>query len=271
MKNILTRTALRSLADPRSYERGEEYYEMDAVGPLTEREGEITAKVEGTRTYKVKLWDDDGELDYSCTCPVGEDGDFCKHCVAVGLTWLSKGARVKAGKVRKPKSAEITMKDVEKYLDGLEKTELVKMLIRQIGASDNLREELFLLTAKRSTTGGLVATFKKIIDGAVRPDDFIEYREMYAYTDRIDSVVDQIEGLLKDGHAAEVIELTEHAISEAEAAMNSVDDSNGMLGGIINRLEELHLAACRKAKPESVGWAKYLPCPTDSKMLGYDA
>lgn len=150
MKNILTRTTLRNLADPRSYERGEEYCEMDVVGPLTAREGEITAKVEGTRTYTVRLWDDDGDLDYSCTCPVGEDGDFCKHCVAVGLTWIVKGARVKGGKVRTSKSAEITMKDVEKYLDGLEKVELVKMLVRHAGRNDNLWEDLFLRAAKRS-------------------------------------------------------------------------------------------------------------------------
>jgi uncharacterized Zn finger protein len=26
-----------------------------------------------------------GKLDFSCTCPLGEDSISCKHCVALGL------------------------------------------------------------------------------------------------------------------------------------------------------------------------------------------
>ncbi|WP_146108833.1 SWIM zinc finger family protein [Chromatium okenii] len=26
---------------------------------------------------------------FDCTCPHADDGNFCKHCVAVGLTWLT--------------------------------------------------------------------------------------------------------------------------------------------------------------------------------------
>jgi uncharacterized Zn finger protein len=39
------------------------------------------AKVQGTRPYRVELWIEEGDLEYSCTCPVGADGEFCKHCV----------------------------------------------------------------------------------------------------------------------------------------------------------------------------------------------
>ena len=31
-----------------------------------------------------------GALAGSCTCPVGREGLFCKHCVAVGLVWLER-------------------------------------------------------------------------------------------------------------------------------------------------------------------------------------
>jgi hypothetical protein len=30
----------------------------------------------------------DGELEYECNCPVGDEGTFCKHAVAVALSWL---------------------------------------------------------------------------------------------------------------------------------------------------------------------------------------
>jgi uncharacterized Zn finger protein len=35
----------------------------------------------------VRLWAEDG-LVFSCDCPLGLDGEFCKHCVAAGLAWL---------------------------------------------------------------------------------------------------------------------------------------------------------------------------------------
>ena len=39
----------------------------------------------GSATYKVQLWMNDGELEFACSCPVGPDGMFCKHAVAVAL------------------------------------------------------------------------------------------------------------------------------------------------------------------------------------------
>ncbi len=76
------------MAGSRSFERGEDYFGNRQVGAIAEHKGTITAKVKGTRLYRVKLWIDKGELEYSCTGPVGEDGEFCVHCVAVELTWL---------------------------------------------------------------------------------------------------------------------------------------------------------------------------------------
>lgn len=35
-----------------------------------------------------------------------------------------------------------------------------------------------------------------------------------------------------------------------EQAIESVDDSDGEMGGLLERLRELHLAACRVARPD---------------------
>lgn len=41
-----------------------------------------------TMPYAVELWaGSSGEAGWSCTCPVAEDARFCKHAVAVALTW----------------------------------------------------------------------------------------------------------------------------------------------------------------------------------------
>ena len=69
------------MAGARSFERGEDYFLNRQVKALAEEEGTVKAKVQGTRPYRVELWIEEGDLEYSCTCPVGADGEFCKQCV----------------------------------------------------------------------------------------------------------------------------------------------------------------------------------------------
>ncbi len=47
-----------------------------------------------------------------------------------------------------------------------------------------------------------------------------------------------------------MMELAEYALSETETAIESVDDSDGEMGDILQRMQDLHLTACRKAKPD---------------------
>lgn len=43
----------------------------------------------GQRTYIVELAAIGKSLEFDCTCPMGEQGDFCKHCVAVAIAFLT--------------------------------------------------------------------------------------------------------------------------------------------------------------------------------------
>ena len=70
--------------------------------------------------------------------------------------------------------------------------------------------------------------------------------------------MDSIADLLKAGCAAEVIELSEHALGKVEQATMSMDDSDGYMGGILQRLQELHLEACHAAKPDPEALAERL-------------
>jgi uncharacterized Zn finger protein len=247
------------MAGARSFERGEYYFSNGHVGYLVEHEGTITAKVQGTRPYRVKLWVEDGDLDYSCTCPVGTDGAFCKHCVAVGLAWLEQQAPTEGtAKKPKPRKPSVTMDDVRTHLSAQEKDALVGLLMEQAMEDDRLRQRLLMKAAKKGPSGLDIATYRQAIDDAVNLGGFVEYREMYGYARSIEDAVDSVEELLKEGHAAEVIELAEHALATVEEAMGSVDDSDGHMGGILERLQEIHLKACREAKPDPEELARKL-------------
>jgi uncharacterized Zn finger protein len=250
VKQILNLHTLRHLAGSRSFDRGENYFKLGLVRSLSEYNGVITAKVKGTHTYTVKLREDDGELGYSCTCPMGDDGAFCKHCVAAGLFWLEQkidGKGKKAG--RKGGHNDVTMENVKSCLETLEKNVLVEMIMQQAQENDALREKLLMQAAQKTKGGRRLSSLKKIIREAIDPGDFIDYHEMGAYASRVHNVLETLDNLLKDS-PAEVIELAEYALTETETAIESVDDSDGEMGDILQRLQELHLAACHKIKPD---------------------
>ncbi len=257
LATLLDRRTLRRMAGERFFARGEAYHAYGLVGSLVEDGSAITAKVRGTHLYRVMLGAAGGDLEYGCTCPVGEDGEFCKHCVAVGLAWLDKG---RAGKTPPRKDARpvVTMEDVRIYLRRQTKDVLVEWVMEQAVNDDRLRRQLLMKAAAKVSKGIDVATWRLMIDNAVDADDFIGYREMYDYASGIEEVIDSVEALLKEGHAAEVIEITEHALEAVEEAIHSVDDSDGHMGGLLERLQDLHLSACRKAKPDPEELARRL-------------
>jgi uncharacterized Zn finger protein len=253
---FLERSALHRMGGARSFERGEDYFLNGQVKALAENEGTITAKVQGTRPYRVKLWIEEDDLEYSCTCPVGADGEFCKHCVAVGLRWLENIEQ--RNSENGEQASGVTMKDVRTYLSGQDKSALVNMLVEHAMEDDRLRQRLLMKTAKKGDKGIDLITYRYAIDEAVEVDGFVNYRSAYEYAIGIDEVIDSVEELLKEGYADEVIELAEHALEAVEEAMGSVDDSDGNMGSILERLQDLHHRACKKAKPDPEALARRL-------------
>ena len=250
LESVLNRDAIRELAGSRSWGRGLDYFERGAVQSLIEDRGKITAKVIGTRPYQVKLWAEEDELAYSCSCPVGVDGAFCKHCVAVGLAWLNKDKPSAGPAARGKPGPAVTMEDVRTHLAAQPQSALVEIIVEQAMKDDRLRERLFLKVARRSEKGLDLEPFREAIDRAFDTGGLVDYRGMYDFAEGASEVVDSIRDVLKDGHAEAAIELTEHALRAAEDAMGSVDDSNGEMGGLLEELQELHHAACTQAKPD---------------------
>lgn len=245
------------MAGTQSFERGEDYFTSGQVGSLAEHRGTIAARVQGTRLYRAKLWVEAGDVHYSCTCPIGQDGVFCKHCVAIGLAWLDQ-KRPGRTPGKRAAAPAMTMDDVRAWLAGQDKHALVELLLERAMDDDRLRQRRLLRAAKRRAKGLDVATYERAIDEAVVPGDFVDYHAAHDYASGIDDVVDSIEELLTSGYAAEVITLVEHALEAVETAMESIDDSDGYMSGIFERLQTIHLKACTKAKPDPEALARRL-------------
>ncbi|MEN8207257.1 MAG: DUF6880 family protein [Pseudomonadota bacterium] len=259
LSKILTTNRVRRWAGSRSYGRGEGYFHGGHVSKLKAVKGRITATVYGIYPYRVMLWDEGDSVGYDCDCPVGQGGDFCKHCVATALAWLEKRAPAgKTGKGKGNKKADkgLTMKDVRAWLLLQEKECLVDMLAEAATDDDQLSGRLMLKAA--AARGVNLVTYKKVIDQAIGGGGFIDYYQMYDYWRGVDTAIDAVAELLAQKHADAVIELSEYALSRVEHAIEYVDDSDGYMSQLLGRLQEMHLAACRKARPDPEALAERL-------------
>jgi uncharacterized Zn finger protein len=93
----LTEATVRELARSKSYERGQSYYEQEAVSDVVRRGKTVRADVEGSQyqPYTVTIeFDDAGVTRTDCSCPY-DHGGICKHRVAVLLTCIREPESVR--------------------------------------------------------------------------------------------------------------------------------------------------------------------------------
>jgi uncharacterized Zn finger protein len=261
MLDFISEKILREYADEGSYERGEKYFKNGQVEQISVKNDRIIATVTGTELYDVELWEEAGSLEYSCACPWYEDtGDFCKHCVAVGLQYLHKPPTATAAAKKKKGASsqkEITMKDVRKYLESLSEKELTDLLMGQVEADEEFGMRMKMRIAKENKNVNL-ALYRRAIDRALDFDDDDWNYSGYEYSSRVEKIIKSHRDLLKDGFAPEVIELTEYCLAQLDEALQSIDDSDGYLGNFLEDVQDLHHAACLAAKPDPEALARRL-------------
>ncbi len=259
-----TENDLFTLADAGSLERGIEYFEAERVIELRRDKGGLFAKVMGRFPYTVKLWTDEEGLDGTCTCPMGESGVFCKHCVATGLTYLAQ----KKGTVKELEDMDdmeetvtaheepsratrpaVSLDDIRAYLAEQDTETLLEMLMEQVRVDDRLRRRLVTKTALTRATGPNVEGLREAIRIATTIDPF-DHTLPEDLLDDAQAAVDPIEELLDAGHAAEAAELAEFAMTHIEQAFEELNAGGGWIEELAHRLTDIHRRACIQAPPE---------------------
>ncbi|MBL0161464.1 MAG: SWIM zinc finger family protein [Bryobacterales bacterium] len=248
---------IRRLAGGRSYQRGLDYFSQGQVESLEDGGDCVRAIVRGNQKYHVILAADDEVPEYSCDCPVGSDGAFCKHCVAVALAWMNRAAEPSKA-VGRRKTEELTLVDAGKILQAKDKDTLLRLVLDWAKDDDRLRERLILYAARSAGPDRAADTVRRAFDNAVSVDGFIPYREATAWARGVDDAIDSIDQLLKDGQAGAVIELCELALQSLLEAVEAIDDSDGHFSMLRDRLQDIHYRACQKARPDPPELARRL-------------
>lgn len=237
LAELISRPALKEVAGERSFERGLAYFRNGAVERLVSHGERVTARVTGTKAYTVKLWLDGHDLGWGCTCPIGQDGDFCKHLVATGLAWLVAGSGA-----RNNDSSE--MESIRKFLEASDKRMLVEMLTERACEDEELADRL-LLAAQRCGVSSAGA-IKDVIRKAFARKDFVDYDNMPKVAARAAPIPEFLHELLKrDAKAA--IELSSDAMKRGLALLGHSDDSDGRLGDILSEIAGIHYEAAGRA------------------------
>lgn len=228
--------------------RGEDYRARGHVASIAEVDGAIVAKVKGNAVYEVRLSHDGKTFAFACTCPFAAEGDMCKHVVAVALTIIGGNAKT----AEAPPSRD----DVQTYLEGLPKAELVRMIVERTHQDGVLRDHL-AIKAVTAAPDLNPAAIKRTIERAIDVGGFVDWRAVSSYADGVEVVVDSLAKLVDEGHGEPVIDLVEHALARLDEAMGHVDD-DGQLGPPLERLQQIHLDLCLACRPDPVVLARRL-------------
>lgn len=148
-----------------------------------------------------------------------------------------------------PIPAPADLETIKAFLSKQDKSKLIDLLLNQSLTDDRLHDKLTMQAAKTETCGPDVAAFRKVINGAVKRRRFVDYAHAYEYSQGVDQVIDELEELARD-HPDAAGDLCEYTLTAVESATGAVDDSNGHMAPLMRRLQEIHLAVCRKSNPD---------------------
>ena len=242
---------VRSLAGDQSFARGEAYHREGKIAILSLSTDRVLATAAGTEDYRVELSGQGRTIGGSCTCRAFEDYGFCKHMVAVAL---AANAAERAGN-----GGEDALGRIRAHLKALGKDALVDMIAELAERDPTLFRRLDSAAAVVSADDKtLEARLRKAIDQATRTGGYLEYGAVGGWASGVEAVLDTIAGLASGARARLALGLVEHALRRIEKAVESLDDSDGHVGALLERARDIHLTAAKAARPDPVKLARDL-------------
>lgn len=224
-----TEADLPDLTDPATIGRGRAYARTGRVVALRRRGDSVDAEVAGSATYRVRLTGSS----WSCDCPVGATGAFCKHGVAVVVALAPPGAESDDT----GPDAATPASPLDTWLATLAPGDLRDLLSRAAASSAEVRG---MLAREHAAHTGDLTEAKAQVEYWLKPRRrFYEYRQANAYAADAQPVID----LLGDAAARpslDLLRLVERAIALTVRTILRSDDSSGSQGDQVHTLLALH-------------------------------
>src|SRR5574341_1299297 len=235
--------------DQNILQRGRQYFRSGQIVDLQEEdEGVWSAEVAGTEMYEVEIEQGDkGALSYSCTCPY-DMGPVCKHVTAVLYAIEENFPEYAGEKARKPRKPRKTRG--EKLREMLERRSREELMETLVELAERHREIANLLMARFAEGGAdkkdYVRLFKDALNTGKGREGYIDYWGAGRSAKAAHAILDQAEEHIAQRRAEDAAPILQAAAETVIPAIHHADDSNGELGGCINRIFELLGEASRQ-------------------------
>lgn len=244
---------IQRLAGVKVFSRGEEYYSSNRVEKVSESESTIHAIVQGNLPYSVMITLDAGSrLAHRCSCPQGDEGRFCKHCVATALAWMEPQSvsPTEPGSNPDKEPASTPQDEIQTFLEAQSKEDLVRLVQELAEGQAPVLDKLRRTIARAQGGGALLATLADELECAIRyPDD--ERRDWHdKYSDEVNEALDRISEILSPDNATLIAALCWKALPWLRNVSKDADHSDGTFGFIASDIRDLHVRACRLAPPD---------------------
>lgn len=243
--------------------RGVSYYNKGYVTDFAElATGEYEAIVTGTMEYVVNLHiKNNMVVAYYCSCPY-DRGPVCKHIVAAILFLkqdeLDLNQHQPKRKKRKPVAQQL--QEVIQKIAPEELQEFVKQQAKVDKQFKNLFLAYFAHLHESQSKEFYQDQIRSIVNSATDNYGFIGWHEMAYLEQGIAPIISMAENHFENGNYQSAVSILTALLEEINKAIEFSDDSNGVLGGIIENAYEMLHAIARKDLPDTVRVAYFNYC-----------
>ena len=156
-------------------DRGYEYFCKGAVRKLEFSNGIISAVVEGSEDYSVKIYLKNEEIHHmSCSCPYAEDGGRCKHMAAVLYKWEDED-------IMNLEKYEEKYSEIEKVVNNSSEKEVKSFLIDLLKGDEKLFHKFKMIVIPDMTLRDLESykiQISNVVENFLDMRGYINYYEM---------------------------------------------------------------------------------------------
>ena len=209
LTEVLTTSWLQAQAGKRTYDRGGAYYHANTVTKMTATEQRLSGDVQGSLIYQANIWMEQGAPRYACTCDAGVTGAFCKHLVALGLTYHVH--REENLPTTGAFSGYRALPELQSYLQSLPKEQLINLLMDQAQQQTEFAQTLSLQALRAGFVD--IAALENQVRRALRFEPHSALGRDRAR--RLQRVVDLLEALAHSGNIVLAQQLAAVALNRA--------------------------------------------------------
>jgi hypothetical protein len=218
----------------------------------------IEARVQGTQRYTAQLMLKGGVLASYCTCPHAADGWFCKHQVAVALTWRSMidGQPLSADPVAIRKQAALAKRArtqaenataLHAFVRAQPAEQLAERLLRWADTMPELRRDLKAWMRTDQAQADPTRARKAVTEILARRGG-LDWRGSVAYAVQARQVLPLLDEVLRRDPAS-ALKLVEQTYQRLHTVMAEADDSGGDIGNVCQEVGERWLRAAIATGP----------------------